>query len=200
LNKGGLDAGAPEIHYAPEENLSRIDVALTENAATEIDMAAYVLTDWAIIDALNDAEARGVKVRVVLDPKEHSDTSRMVGPDVKIKRPGPIQHLKALEIDGQILRTGSENFSHSAPMRDNDLIVIRDTAAAMKFEAHFDRMWTAPFQSAQIRRRDRCLRPARDSAAGYAGSVSKAVENLCKRNRTITLAVPMLRRSLTRRK
>jgi hypothetical protein len=59
---GGLAAQAavvpetrPEIHYAPEERLDRIDVSLIENAGTSIDMAAYVLSDWAIIDALNDA-------------------------------------------------------------------------------------------------------------------------------------------------
>jgi phosphatidylserine/phosphatidylglycerophosphate/cardiolipin synthase-like enzyme len=80
-------------------------------------------------------------VRIVLDPREHSDVPRMVGLEVRQKHPGPIQHLKAFEIDGAILRTGSENFSHSAPSQDNDLIVIRDPAAAAKFEAHFQRMW-----------------------------------------------------------
>jgi phosphatidylserine/phosphatidylglycerophosphate/cardiolipin synthase-like enzyme len=136
-------AWAQEIHYAPEERLDRIDAELINNAGTSIDVAAYVLSDWSVIDALNDAAARGVKVRVILDPREHSNTARMVGLDVRQKLPGPIQHLKSFEIDGQILRTGSENFSHSAPTQDNDLIVIRDPAAAAQFEAHFERMWTA---------------------------------------------------------
>jgi phosphatidylserine/phosphatidylglycerophosphate/cardiolipin synthase-like enzyme len=147
---GGLAAQAaivpatrPEIHYAPEERLDQIDLSLIENAGTSIDMAAYVLSDWAIIDALNDAEARGVKVRVILDPREHSDVSRLAGLDVRQKRPGAIQHLKAYEIDGQILRTGSENFSHSAPSQDNDLVVIQDPTAVVKFDTHFAQMWTA---------------------------------------------------------
>jgi hypothetical protein len=38
---------APVIHYAPGENLEHIDVALIDSAEREIDMAAYVLTDWA---------------------------------------------------------------------------------------------------------------------------------------------------------
>jgi phosphatidylserine/phosphatidylglycerophosphate/cardiolipin synthase-like enzyme len=134
---------AQDLHYSPEEHLDRIDVALIENAANNIDLAAYVLTDWAIIDALNDAAARGVKVRIILDPREHSDLARFVDLDVRVKRPGPIQHLKAYEVDGQLLRTGSENFSHSAPTQDNDLIVIHDPAAVAKFEAHFERMWSA---------------------------------------------------------
>ena len=53
-------------------------------------------------------------------------------------------HLKAYEIDGEVLRTGSANFSTSGEnAQDNDLIVIRDPAAAAKFEVHFERMWHA---------------------------------------------------------
>ena len=132
-----------DLHYAPEENLASLDVALIEQAGTDIDLAAYVLTDWAIINALNDAEARGVKVRIILDSRQQSDLARLSGEEVRRKRPGPIQHLKAYEIDHKILRTGSENFSHSAPTQDNDLIIIRDAEAVAKFEAHFERMWSA---------------------------------------------------------
>jgi phosphatidylserine/phosphatidylglycerophosphate/cardiolipin synthase-like enzyme len=61
---------------------------------------------------------------------------------VRIKRGGPFMHLKAYEIDGEVLRTGSANFSTSGEnMQDNDLIVIRDANAAAKFDAHFERMW-----------------------------------------------------------
>jgi len=40
-------------------------VALIDGARQEIDMAAYVLTDWPIMHALT--RDRGVKVRVYLD-------------------------------------------------------------------------------------------------------------------------------------
>jgi phosphatidylserine/phosphatidylglycerophosphate/cardiolipin synthase-like enzyme len=58
---------APVIHYAPTENLERIDVALIDGARHEIDIAAYVLTDWPILQALTRAADRGVKVRIYLD-------------------------------------------------------------------------------------------------------------------------------------
>ncbi len=53
-------------------------------------------------------------------------------------------HLKAYAVDGEVLRTGSANFSASGErQQDNDLIVICDAGAAAKFDAHFERMWDA---------------------------------------------------------
>ena len=46
---------APIIHYAPAENLEHVDVALIDRAEHEIDMAAYVLTDWPVMQALTRA-------------------------------------------------------------------------------------------------------------------------------------------------
>ena len=42
---------APVIHYAPGENLEHVNVALIDSAEHEIDMAAYVLTDWPVMQA-----------------------------------------------------------------------------------------------------------------------------------------------------
>jgi len=54
------------IHYAPAENLERIDVALIDRAEHEIDLAAYVLTDWPVMQALTRAA----------DRRQDSDLSR----------------------------------------------------------------------------------------------------------------------------
>jgi hypothetical protein len=43
----------PTIHYAPAENVEHIDVALIDSAQREINLAARVLTDWPVIQALN---------------------------------------------------------------------------------------------------------------------------------------------------
>jgi phosphatidylserine/phosphatidylglycerophosphate/cardiolipin synthase-like enzyme len=58
---------APVIHYAPVENLEHADVALIDQAARNIDIAAYVLTDWPVMRALIRAAQRGVKVRIYMD-------------------------------------------------------------------------------------------------------------------------------------
>jgi phosphatidylserine/phosphatidylglycerophosphate/cardiolipin synthase-like enzyme len=139
-------ANAQEIHFSPEERLDAIDAAIIKGAKRSIDFAAYSLTDGAVVEALNAAERRGVIIRIVLDPHERHDFVRLsdLSDNVRIKPFGPLMHLKAYAIDGELLRTGSANFSASGErQQDNDLIVIRDAGAAAKFDAHFERMWDA---------------------------------------------------------
>jgi phosphatidylserine/phosphatidylglycerophosphate/cardiolipin synthase-like enzyme len=140
-------AGAAEVYYAPGTRLDAVDVKLIDDAETSIDMAAYVLTDREVIRALCDAEERGVKVRVVMDPREPVASIDELGPlaaSIRFKRGGPLMHLKAYAIDGQTLRTGSANFSYSGEReQDNDVVVLRDPAAAVRFSAQFERIWKA---------------------------------------------------------
>jgi phosphatidylserine/phosphatidylglycerophosphate/cardiolipin synthase-like enzyme len=42
-------------------------VSLIDTARKEIDFAAYVLTDWPVMQALTRAADRGVKVHIYLD-------------------------------------------------------------------------------------------------------------------------------------
>ncbi len=62
----GIAAGAlaQEVHYAPEERLDAIDAALIATARQSIDLASYALTDPIVLDALNQAEHRGVMIRL----------------------------------------------------------------------------------------------------------------------------------------
>jgi phosphatidylserine/phosphatidylglycerophosphate/cardiolipin synthase-like enzyme len=146
--------GAPaEIHYAPDEDLERIDVAILRAAERHIDMAAYVLTDRAVVEALREAAGRGVKVRVWRDASEAARLSefdvaaqlsgRIQGLELRSSAPGgELMHLKGYCVDHRLLRTGSANFSHSGELfQDNDLVILRLPAACAGFEAKFDRAW-----------------------------------------------------------
>ena len=51
-------------------------------------------------------------------------------------------HLKAYAVDGEVLRTGSGNFSRSGlAAQDNDLVFIADRATVDAFENNFERIW-----------------------------------------------------------
>ena len=142
-----------EIHYAPVENLENIDVRVLNDAERSIDMAAYVLTDGRVIEALCDAADRGVTVRVYLDKTQYSEHGPRQGDKlsellaypnvfVRIKGRGVLMHLKAYSIDGSVLRTGSGNFSVSGlEKQDNDLVLLSDKAAVTEFERNFSAIW-----------------------------------------------------------
>ncbi|HXT07170.1 MAG TPA: phospholipase D-like domain-containing protein [Roseiarcus sp.] len=139
-------AATIQIHYAPAENLEPIDVALIDDAGVSIDMAAYVLTDESVIEALGDAADRGVAVRLYLDRSEFETHAEKIadliakpGVVARVKPSGVLMHMKAYAVDGAQLRTGSGNFSHSGLSRqDNDLLVTDDKAAVQRFERDFD--------------------------------------------------------------
>jgi len=151
---GAAAASSVEIHYAPREDLERIDVGVIDNAERWIDMAAYVLSDPFVIEALRDAADRGVTIRIYLDKSQYSQHGPRNGgpigellafPNVfaRVKGRGVLMHLKAYAVDGNRLRTGSGNFSHSGlEFQDNDLILVDDAATIARFETNFDAIWS----------------------------------------------------------
>jgi len=73
----GLLAREPTVagvraFYAPGEGVGGVDARLIASARESIDMAAYVLTDRAVVDALGRAAMRGVHVRIYLDGEQIS--------------------------------------------------------------------------------------------------------------------------------
>jgi phosphatidylserine/phosphatidylglycerophosphate/cardiolipin synthase-like enzyme len=144
-----------EIHYAPDEDLESIDVALVGEAVRQIDVAAYVLTDRAVIEALRQAAARGVKVRIWRDPGmalrvgeadvQEQLTGRLQGIEIRPNPPGDdeLTFLKGYCVDHRLLRTGSANLSQSGEKReDSDLVTLRGASVCLGFDAKFDRTWT----------------------------------------------------------
>ncbi|WP_457796571.1 phospholipase D-like domain-containing protein [Methylocystis sp. S23] len=141
-----------QVFYGPGDGFETVDARLVNGARRSIDMAAYVLTDRALVAALGRAAMRGVKVRVYLDGEEMGRHSPILGIadapnlDVRLKgRSRDLMHLKSYQIDGRTLRTGSANFSVSGEVyQDNDLIVIENPQAAARFRDIFERLWARP--------------------------------------------------------
>ena len=148
------DPLAVESHYSPAENLEKIDVAQIRAATRSIDIAAYVLTDVAVIEALTQAAGRGVNVRLFRDSSGRELFGRPLEalqklaatPNVAVRfnTGRALMHLKSYCVDGQTLRTGAANFSASGlKQQDNDLTLLRGPAACAAFDANFKMIWGA---------------------------------------------------------
>jgi phosphatidylserine/phosphatidylglycerophosphate/cardiolipin synthase-like enzyme len=149
LSQEPLFAGV-RVFYGPHGNFEDVDARLIASARKSIDMAAYVLTDRALVSALGAAAMRGVRVRIYIDGEESGragSATELIAetPNVEVRRKGrrrDLMHLKSYQVDGRTLRTGSANFSVSGEeYQDNDLIVIDSPAAVEKFEHVFERIW-----------------------------------------------------------
>jgi phosphatidylserine/phosphatidylglycerophosphate/cardiolipin synthase-like enzyme len=148
LALAALCSADPAIHYAPVENLEHIDVALINRATKEIEVVAYVLTDWAVIEALPRAARRGILVSIYLDGSQLANQESAVfdaikraqGVQVRVKRKEKsFMQLKAYQIDGHLVRSGSANLLASGlKCQDNDLVVIESAEAAANFKRNYE--------------------------------------------------------------
>ena len=106
---------------------------------------AYVLSDWAVIDALRAAQQRGVAVRILLDASQRHGYDKMtdLADNIRVKRSNVFMHLKSYAVDGEILRAGAANLTASGlKHQDNELLIIKDPTAVQAFLARFEAMWT----------------------------------------------------------
>ncbi|HEY8756232.1 MAG TPA: phosphatidylserine/phosphatidylglycerophosphate/cardiolipin synthase family protein [Candidatus Dormibacteraeota bacterium] len=126
-------------------------LALIAGARHDLDVAMYTLTDADVVAAMEAAEARGVAVRVLLDPSERpSDPSaaslRAHGVPVRLYRSsGEKLHAKAAIADSASVVLGSANWTVSGFEHNHELDVSipGDPAIAISFEQQFSSDWAA---------------------------------------------------------
>jgi phosphatidylserine/phosphatidylglycerophosphate/cardiolipin synthase-like enzyme len=92
------------------------------------------------------------------------DLATTPGVEIRTKRDhGAPMHLKSYEIDGRLLRTGAANFSASGLKRqDNDLIVIESADAAAAFKHNFEARFASGETLASSVNGEKSIRPTGD--------------------------------------
>jgi phosphatidylserine/phosphatidylglycerophosphate/cardiolipin synthase-like enzyme len=147
------------IYTSPEMNLGEIDREIIDQVGSggSINFAAFILSDYSIMNALRSAAQRGAHVRLYLDPEELSrlrlspdhpfvKLTQTHGVETRVKAGSEgLMHMKAYSVSGALLRTGSANESMSGLERqDNDVVIISDRAAVAVFDRKFQLMWDRP--------------------------------------------------------
>lgn len=134
------------VYFSPHGGCTEAVVERINGARKSIDVQAYSFTSTAIARALAEAEARGVKVRAVLDRKatgEHYSGGRYLadhGIAVWLDGAHPIAHNKVIILDGATVITGSFNFTRQAEWNAENLVVIEGRGKiAEAYEGEFER-------------------------------------------------------------
>ncbi|MBZ5513390.1 MAG: FAM83 family protein [Acidobacteriia bacterium] len=125
---------------------------LIAQANHSLDAALYRFNHPRLASALAAALARGIRVRVVLDQKkyEESPSSQALFSPGRIpfrvghgrRGPGSKMHHKFAIIDGQVLVTGSYNWTiESEEQNCEDLVILRDSTQAGVYQQEFEALW-----------------------------------------------------------
>lgn len=110
-----------------------VENAITEEIGTakrEIRVQAYSFTNPVIVQALADAQVRGVDVMLLLDKSNRTqkysaaDYASHAGIPTLIDDRHAIAHNKIMIIDGKLVITGSYNFTRAAERSNAENIVI----------------------------------------------------------------------------
>lgn len=127
-------------------------ISVIDSADKTLDVAIYSLTDSKIGDAIIQAHARGVVVRVITDQEQaagkyqKSLLKNLVQAGIKVKENthSGLMHLKVTIVDGKVATTGSFNYTKAAENTNDEVfVVLRDETAAKDFEAEFETMWNS---------------------------------------------------------
>ena len=116
--------------FTPQQDCTRKIVAAINRASTSIDVQAYGFTSMPILNALAQAENRGVKVDVLLDKvdvsRRYAVTAFLTNNQIPflIDYKPAIAHNKVMIIDGREVITGSFNFTKAAQYKNAENVII----------------------------------------------------------------------------
>jgi phosphatidylserine/phosphatidylglycerophosphate/cardiolipin synthase-like enzyme len=139
------------VWFSPQGGCEAAIVHEIAAATISIDIQAYSFTSIPIEHALADAQARGVRVRAVLDKiaagEHYSGADFLFSHNIPVWLDGnqPIAHNKVIILDGQTVVTGSYNFTKQAETENAENVLIIHgkpaiaAAYAANFQSHLDR-------------------------------------------------------------
>ena len=145
-------AGIPvEVYFSPADGVEQHVLDALRQAQASIDFLGYSFTSNPISQTMRDRARAGVKVRGVFDRSQSASntggeyqTLKRAGLDVRLSDIQGLMHDKVIIIDGQVVITGSYNFTASAEDRnDENLVILRSAALAKQFLAHFDDVYAS---------------------------------------------------------
>lgn len=139
-----------ECYFAPEDGVEEKVVAKIAEARQQIAFLAFVFTSGPIAEMMGERLTAGAKVRGVIEKRSAgSNYSRHkslneLGAEIYIDGNPNTMHHKVIVVDGQLVMTGSYNFSASAEEKnDENLIMIHSPEIATMFLEEIDRVIAA---------------------------------------------------------
>lgn len=126
-----------EVYFSPNGECTDAIIRELNKAQKTVLVQAYSFTSATIARALLDAHRRGVRVEVILDKSQRTQSYSSAtflynaGIPTKIDAQHSIAHNKVMIIDGETVITGSFNFTRAAEESNaENLLIIHDEKLA----------------------------------------------------------------------
>jgi phosphatidylserine/phosphatidylglycerophosphate/cardiolipin synthase-like enzyme len=139
--------------FTPGQHCPDAMVHARNDAKRTILVQAYAFTSAPIAKALLDAHTQGIQVQVILEKSQRSEQYSSAdflanqGVPTMIDVNHAIAHNKVIVIDGEIVLTGSFNFTKAAQEKNaENLLIIQDSTLA----AQYAQNWETRRQHSQV--------------------------------------------------
>ena len=138
-----------EVKFTPSVECEQGIIKLIDTADNSIDVAVYSITNDNLVKALQRAQNRGVKLRILTDRLQaagkYSKVPEMYksGLNVKVNTINKIEHNKFAVFDGEKVVTGSYNWTTSATRNnsENCLFILQKNDSVADYQNRFNELW-----------------------------------------------------------
>lgn len=137
------------IYFSPQDDIiDTVIIPMINNAHRYIYIPMFAITHKTVTQALINAHARGVDVKVILDATNANnkysthEKLRKAGIAVKTENYAGKLHSKSLIIDDKYIITGSMNLSKSGNSKnDENVLLIENPSLAKYYKSFFLYLW-----------------------------------------------------------
>ena len=132
------------VYFSPQDNIAKnVIIPLINQAKNYIYIPMFVITHKKIAQALEDARARNVDVKIILDATNANnkytlhENLRKAGVQVKTENFAGKMHAKSMVIDDLYTVMGSMNFSKSGNNHNDENVIVIENSKITKYYKNF---------------------------------------------------------------
>ena len=139
-----------ETYFSPNGAVAAHIIKAINSTKSSIDLAIFDLTSNDIASSLEQAQKRGVRIRIIADSRQakgtYSKIPILTNDQISIKithgEGRGIMHNKFAIFDGKLMVTGSYNWTNNAERFNyENAIFITDPNVIRQYQKDFDSIW-----------------------------------------------------------
>lgn len=145
-----INGAEVEVYFSPDDHVLQRLLSLVAAAEESIEFLAFTLTSDPLAEALIARGADGVRVRGVMERDQVNNSGGefgnlvLAGLDLQLDANQNNMHHKVMLIDGEIVITGSYNFSRNAEEKnDENVLIFHSVEIAQQYLLEFERIYQA---------------------------------------------------------